>query len=112
MTGSVPVTVIKFVVVVTVPPTVQALDKVEVFKPLLAGLARTVVVQVPDAAKSLVLQASAVMEKSVVLVRVGAEQEVAAAVPELVRVKTSVVELAPTLIEPKLLDRGDQASEA
>jgi hypothetical protein len=49
------------------------------------------------------------MVKFVVSVIVGAEQLVAVAPPEFVRVKTWVPEFDPTLMFPKSLVSGDQA---
>ena len=74
-------------VVVAVPPKVQVLESVAVFMPVLAGFARTTVSQLAAVAKSLTPQVFDTTVKSVVLLMVGAEQPVAVASPELVRVK-------------------------
>ena len=102
--GSVPVTPMPFAVVDAVPPKVQARERVAVREPDAAGSARTVTVQVPPPeARFAVPQPFAVIVKSPAFVPeiTALEQPVAVAVPEFVKVKTSVVDCAPTMTEPK-----------
>jgi hypothetical protein len=79
--------VIWFVVVVAVPPNVHVRDSVAVFAPAVVGLALTSIVQVVEPpARSAVPQPSEESVKFVGSEIVGAEQPVAEAPPEFVRV--------------------------
>ena len=60
--------------------------------------------------KLLVPQVSETILKSVLFAKTGAEQPTAGPVPELVRVKTRLLELDPMSIEPKSFANGDQTS--
>jgi hypothetical protein len=83
-----PETTIWFAVVVMVPPNEQTRESVVDFAPIEAGFARTFTVHVvPEPARSATPQLSLWIEKSVEFERVGAEQPVAEAAPELVRTK-------------------------
>jgi uncharacterized membrane protein YagU involved in acid resistance len=97
----VPVTVIWFAVVVAVPPNVHVRDRVAVFAPAVVGFAFTLIVQVVLLpARSEVPQVSEESVKFVESEIVGAEQPVAEAVPEFVRVNVVSVELDPTFTLP------------
>ena len=74
------------------------------FNPIVVGFARTLIVQVPLAAKSEFEQESDKMVKFVVSPIVGALHDVATPVPELVKVKVCDEELLPKLIPPKNLN--------
>jgi uncharacterized membrane protein YagU involved in acid resistance len=75
------------VVVVAVPPKVHVRDRVVVFAPAVVGFAFTSIVHVAlDPARSLVPQVSDESVKFVESEIVGAEQPVAEAPPEFVRV--------------------------
>lgn len=108
-----PVTTTWFAVVVTVPPTVQARERVVVFKPVEAGFPWTETVHVALLpAKSVVEQVSDRIVKFVESVIVGAVQDVAEPVPEFVSVNVCAVEALPMYTLPKSFVRGDHASEA
>jgi hypothetical protein len=95
-----------------VPPKVQTRESVALFVPAEAGLLFTVTVQVAfEPARSAEPQVSAVIVKSVESSSAGAAHPVAAAVPELVRVKTWVEDADPTLTSPKSWVSGVQAKE-
>ena len=105
-------TMIWFAVLEAVPPKVHVLERVAVFAPAVVGLPRTMTVQVALApARLFVLQLSVVIVKFTASSIEGAEQPVAVAVPEFVRVKVWVAELLPTFTLPKSFVRGVQASE-
>jgi uncharacterized membrane protein YagU involved in acid resistance len=108
-----PVTVIWFFVVVAVPPNVHVRDRVAVFVPVAVGFAFTSMVHVVlEPARSAVPQVSEESVKFVESEIVGAEQPVAEAVPEFVRVNVVFVELDPTLMFPKACVSGVQAKDA
>ena len=110
--GAVPVAVMRFAVVVGVPPTVQTRESVAVFAPVVVGFARTSTVQVPPPeATSAVVQLSVTIVKSVVFEIVGAEHPVAFAVPEFVRVKVALEEFVLIKTFPNAFESGDHASD-
>jgi hypothetical protein len=85
--GAIEFVVSPLVVVVTVPPVVQTLERVVVLAPAVAGFARTLTVQVPEAARFVVPQSSLVMLKSVEFESVGAAHPVAVLFPRFESVK-------------------------
>lgn len=89
-------------VVLAVPPNVHVRDRVVASAPCAVGFARTVTVHVVlEPARFAAPQVSAVIVKFVTSVIEGAEQPVAVAAPELVRVNTCVPEFDPTSMFPK-----------
>jgi hypothetical protein len=79
--------------------------------PVAVGFARTSTVQLEPAASVAEEQETTVSVKSAALLSAGAEQPVAAAVPEFWSVNIIGAELPPTVIFPKSWVRGVQASD-
>jgi hypothetical protein len=96
-TGLVPVTVMAFGLVAGMPPSEQLRLRFTTAGPSACGFARSETVQLELGARFAVPQVSETIVKSAVLSIAGAEQPVALAVPELVRVKAWLVESLPTL---------------
>ena len=88
--ASCPVAVILLAVVVTVPPKVQVRERCAVLLPEEVGFARTLTVQVPPLAVTLLVEQLSVVISNwsaFVPAKTGAEHPVAAAAPEFVSVK-------------------------